>query len=161
MSQDNNVEYEQLPDYAVVYADNVILQLGRDTPKLIFYQQPTKVNDLGTGIEKNKQIKRLKFEVRLSNRALQRLSAMALAMMQERKNALKSTEGQSDDMTANAWWQFDKSMESVYYDTDDYYLKPDDLSKLLQQANNLAQELQASIQRQKQNPKQNQNGFDQ
>ncbi|MGI9010172.1 MAG: hypothetical protein ACR2F1_03170 [Nitrososphaeraceae archaeon] len=80
MSQDNNVEYEQLPDYTVIYADNVMLQLGRDNPKLIFYQQPTKVNEGGTDIEKNKQIKILKFEIRLSNRALQRLSVMALAI---------------------------------------------------------------------------------
>lgn len=32
----NDVKYEQLPDYAVTYADNIIFQLGRYNSRLIF-----------------------------------------------------------------------------------------------------------------------------
>ena len=48
-------------------------------------------------------------------------------------------------------------MESVYKDTEDYRLKPEDFEKIMQDANTLFQEIQATLQRQSQN----QNGTNQ
>lgn len=60
-----DIEYEQSDDYEVVYADNVILKMGNENSKLIFYQEVTKLNQNNGGIEKNKKYKQLKFEIRI------------------------------------------------------------------------------------------------
>jgi hypothetical protein len=133
-----DMEYEQLSDYAVVYADNVILQLGSNNAKLIFYQIVTKVNEAGNDIEKNRICKRLKFEVRIPRHALEKLSTIAFGLIQAQKIALESTKGRNEANVTRAWYEVDKIIGSATYDTENYALNPDDFIKLQEASSNLA-----------------------
>jgi hypothetical protein len=135
------VEYEQPPDYTVTYADNVILQLGENNPKLIFYQEITKVNDSNNDIEKNKRCKRLKFEVRIPRSTLEKLSTIAFALLYAEKTTLKSTEGKDDAKVTRAWYEVNNVIRSTVYDTENYGISQDDLMKFYEAASNLSMQI--------------------
>lgn len=139
------VSYEQPPDYAVIYADNIILQLGDNNPKLIFYQEVTKLNDDGTDINKGKKCKRLKFEVRLPPHALENLSKMYLGMTQARNYALDSTKGNNDKNVTRSWWEVENTLRTTIYDTEDITISSEDFLKLSEASSNLGQRLANDI----------------
>jgi hypothetical protein len=119
--------------------------LGTNNAKLIFYQEVTKVNEAGTDIEKSKKCKRLKFEIRIPRRALQKLSSIALGLIQAEKYALDSTQGRQEQEVTRAWYEVDKIIGSTTYDTENYALSAEDLSKLLEASNNLAMRISNDI----------------
>jgi len=147
------ISYEQPPDYAVIYADNIILQLGDNNPKLIFYQEITRLNDEGTEINKGKKCKRLKFEVRLPSLALENLSKMYLGLTQARSYALDSTKGNNDKNVTRSWWEVENTLRTTIYDTENITISPEDIVKLSEASSNLGQRLANNIKNDKNDQK--------
>jgi hypothetical protein len=133
-----DIKYEQLDDYAVVYADNVILHLGTENSKLIFYQEVTKLNDNENDIEKHKRCKRLKFEITVPTSAVKKLSDNASYLLSLRDKALMfGWNKSSNNEVVNAWWKLNKRIESTYYDTSNPSLENKDIQDLFDSAEDL------------------------
>jgi len=126
----NPTEYKKSEDYATIYADNVILQLGRRNCKLIFYQYATELNDDNSNIEKNKKCKKLKHEIRLPNDALERLFNDALTLIKMNNMAVNLVSPEKEFNTRRSWWELDNTLESIYYDTENPILEKEELGKL-------------------------------
>jgi len=126
----NPTEYKKEEDYATIYADNVILQLGRRNCKLIFYQYATELNDDKSDIEKNKKCKKLKHEIRLPSDVLGRLSTVALQLTNLSNMAVSLASPQKEFNTRRAWWELDNELESTYYDTEKPTLEKENWDKI-------------------------------
>jgi hypothetical protein len=147
------IVYEQPSDYAVISADNIILQLGDNNPKLIFYQEVTKINEGSDDIEKGKKFKRLKFEVRLPPKVLENLSKMYLGLIQARNFALESTKGNNNQDVTRSWWEVEDILRTTVYDTENITISSEDLVKLSEASINLGQRLANNIKNDKNEPK--------
>jgi hypothetical protein len=55
----NEIVIEKSPDYGVAYADNVILQVGSQMSRLIFYQDTIELNADSTSIDIYKKCKQI------------------------------------------------------------------------------------------------------
>ena len=78
MSENIPLEMEKDPDYAVVFADGVLLQVKGNVSRLIFYRENLEI-DQGNGndFDMTKKHAKLMFEVRLSYQNLRRLASIA------------------------------------------------------------------------------------
>jgi hypothetical protein len=142
---DKDVKFEQLPDYVASYADNLLLQFGETNARLIFYQDMVEVNQEDDDIVRNQKRKRLKFEIKIPHRALKQLARISLDVMNANDSMLEATTGKNDDATTSAWWQYNKLLESTYYDTENYWLSNKDYEKLFEASKSLGLELEHSM----------------
>jgi hypothetical protein len=109
------ISYEEDPDYATVYADNAILEVG-ETCRLIFYQYAIKVDD--HRLDKNKRYKRLKFEVRLPLASTERLARNGSALVGLHVRTLHMVAGKSDPTVVGTWWKLNRRMRQILYDSE-------------------------------------------
>lgn len=77
MSENIPIEIEKDADYAVVFADGVLLQVKGNVSRLIFYRENLEVDETNADFDRTKKFTKLMFEVRLSYQNLRRLATMA------------------------------------------------------------------------------------
>lgn len=145
MSEPQRIFQKSL-NYAIVYADGVLFELGGRVSRLIFYQEELDINDDRNAIDKTRKVITQKFEVRVPHRILKRLSETVQNMSKLSDEVLKMTEGIDDEKVTDVWYRFQTNLEGIVYDTND--AKPNYQRELGEDYN----ELQGRIQRKKEEP---------
>lgn len=136
--------YEQPSDYAVTYADDIIFQLGQYVSKLIFYQNITTTSSDSSELEKDKIVKRMKFEVRIPQITLEQLAKKSFLLIHTRNNSIKAVSTQKDKKTSKAWFEFDEALATKYYDTADHDISQKELLDLMDHAENFTARLDSN-----------------
>jgi hypothetical protein len=123
MHNEQEKELQKSLDYITMYADGIILQLGEDVSRLIFYQDDLELTDENTAIDNKKKVKQLNFEVRIPNSVAQRFVNNANQMYSLKNETLRicQEDRESSSGVINRTWQdYLNKVTSVLYDTDDF-----------------------------------------
>jgi hypothetical protein len=123
MHNEQEKELQKSLDYITMYADGIILQLGEDVSRLIFYQDDLELTDENTAIDNKKKVKQLNFEVRIPNSVAQRFVNNANQMYTLKNEPLRicQEDRESSSGVINRTWQdYLNKVTSVLYDTDDF-----------------------------------------
>jgi hypothetical protein len=135
---ESDIQYEKDDDYAVVYADNVIIRMGNENSRLIFYQEVTKLNENKKGFEKNKRCKRLKFELIIPTSAIRNMSDKASYLLKLREDALMvGWNKNKNPEVLDAWGKVNKRIEYTYYDTSNPSINDKEMQDLIDSAEDL------------------------
>lgn len=111
--------YEKALDYAVIYADGVIVKPGGDRVcRLIFYQEHLEPAPDGKDIDRNKKLIKMKFEVRMPERTAVKVSQYITNHVDLRRQALDMTEGNDDPKITEVWWKFNNRLSNSIFDTE-------------------------------------------
>lgn len=120
MSDDIQRVFVKPPDFASVYADGVMLQIGEELSRLVFYQRGIEPSEDGSQMDKEREYVSLRFEVRLPRTALSDLADNIVELLKLKEKAWKMTKGRNkDDKVVESWWLLDGKIGRFLYNTDE------------------------------------------
>lgn len=138
MSDDVDNLYVKPPDFASVYADGVILQVGDDLSRLMFYQREVDPTEDGMGIEKEKERVVLKFEVRIPRYTLELLAENASELLKLKEEAFNMEQRhKKDEKVLASWYDLDTKIQRFIYNTDEDEIDSKEVEALEAQYNDL------------------------
>ena len=142
-------EFEQSPDYESIFADDCIIEIGSDNATIVFYEKLTRIEK--GQIDKKKKHKLIKLEVRLTQQTLQRMSFASLGLLNAKRHALelKGKAKNNDPSTERAWYEYDQTINSARYDTENIKLNQIDFDKLGNALENFAARINQPVKKRK------------
>jgi hypothetical protein len=145
LSQSNNPiktqkEIDYFPNYKSAFADDIMLQIGEHSSKLVFYNYH-KIIDTANQTKQDLNKKIINTEIVIPNQVLKNLSYIMHYMLEIKNGLLSSIQPQLNQGTLEAYTRLSSLINSQYFDTDQSV----DLSKFYQDFIELANSLKVEI----------------
>lgn len=116
MSEEHETEtihYEKSPDYMTTYADGIVVQLGEDVSRLMFYQVDA---DIDTKSSSVKNEHNLRFEVRIPRTVLEQIAQSITDYVDFQERLDDEVEGVKDETTLQKHADFEYKINHSFFD---------------------------------------------
>jgi len=116
MSDENKpeiIKYEKSPDYIITYADGIVVQLGNDVSRLMFYQVDSEIDTESSSV-KNKH--NLRFEVRIPRTSLEQIAQSIVDYTNLQEQLDEEIEGVKDETTIQKHADFEYKIDHTFFD---------------------------------------------
>jgi hypothetical protein len=116
MSEENKseiIQYEKNCDYMTTYADGIVVQLGEEVSRLMFYQDEADI-DTNSSSVKNKHD--LRFEVRIPRASLEQIAESITDWVDLQDRLNDEVEGIKDEETLQKQADFEYKINHSFFD---------------------------------------------
>lgn len=107
------IQYEKSPDYMTTYADGIVLQLGEEVSRLMFYQNEADIDTQSSSV-KNKND--LRFEVRIPRTVLEQIAQSISDWVDLQDRLDEEVEGVKDEETLQKQADFEYKINQSFID---------------------------------------------
>lgn len=130
MSRDsdlNEIKYEKSPDYMTAYSDGVIIQLGDEVSRLMFYQVDADLSDISNNVKENKI---LRFEVRMPKDVLRQVAETIVNTVNAQDEAFEAVDGIENEEINQKQVDLDNKLNITYFDPQIQLVNPNKNNQL-------------------------------
>lgn len=116
MSEENKPEilkYEKNPDYMTTYADGIVIQLGEDVSRLMFYQVDSDIDTESGSVKSNHN---LRFEVRIPRSALEQVAQTIVDYTDLQDKLDNEVHDVEDEETLEKYSDFEYKINHSFFD---------------------------------------------
>ncbi|HJU14424.1 MAG TPA: hypothetical protein VJ792_08225 [Candidatus Nitrosotalea sp.] len=119
-------------EYASVFADGIMIEIGDEVTKLIFYQNSKAPSDEGT-LNPYEAVKVLKFEVRIPQSVFERTSKHSLDLNQAIDQSYDAIEGIKDEKINELHAEFTSKLQNYLFDSNLDYSQNNEVKEVIDQ----------------------------
>jgi hypothetical protein len=120
------------PDYADVFADGIMIEVGDEVTKLIFYRN-TKIPSDDNTLNPDEATKVLKFEVGIPQSIFKRIAEHALSSIQAIDQSYDATDDVEDEKINKLQQEFVSGLQNYLFDSNLDYTNNNEVKNMIDQ----------------------------